>query len=52
LVQTEVAENNATLNIQQLLKAPENKMDQVKENITDLFTKVDILQQKCNQNEI
>jgi len=51
MVQTEVAENNSTLNIQQLLKAPENKMDQVKENIKDLFSKYDILREKSDFNE-
>jgi len=36
MVQIEVAKNNSTLNIQQLLKVPENKMEQVKEHIRDL----------------
>lgn len=36
MVEVSVAENNASLNIEQLLKVPENKIEQVLENISDL----------------
>lgn len=36
IVETEILKNNATLNVEQLLKQPENKIAIIKENLKDL----------------